>query len=53
MASNKKQSTPIMSEIIREQIQLVKTEKELKSLLEKVNDQINQLLVSIGKHFFA
>lgn len=45
MATNKKQAAPAVSEIIREQIQLAKTEKELKTLLEKVNDHINQLLV--------
>lgn len=43
----KKQVPPANAEIIREQIQLVKTEKELKSALENVNEQINKLLVSI------
>lgn len=44
--SNTKRPAYNVSEIIREQYQLVKTERELEALLKKVNDQINQLLVS-------
>lgn len=36
-----------VSQIIVEQLQLMKTEKDLKELLEKVNNQINELIVSI------
>lgn len=47
MAPKKKKQPPTANiEILREQIQLVKAEKELKSALEKVKEQINKLLVS-------
>lgn len=36
---------PQNAEIVREQIQLLQTEKELKKSLEKVKDHINKLLV--------
>lgn len=42
----KKQPPSANTEILREQIQLVKAEKEIKFALEKVNEQINKLLVS-------
>lgn len=42
----RKRAPPANAEILREQIQLLKTEKELKTTLEKVNEQINKLLVS-------
>lgn len=42
----KKQPPSANTEILREQIQLVKAEKELKLALEKVNEQVNKLLVS-------
>lgn len=49
MATRKKKQLPkANTEIIREQIELAKTEKELKLALEKVKDNINKLLVSIG-----
>lgn len=55
MAPNKKkqQPPPANAEIIREQIQLMQTEKELKLALEKVKDNINKLLVGfpIRKRF--
>lgn len=41
----RKRAPPANAEIVREQIQLLKTEKELKTTLEKVNEQINKLLV--------
>lgn len=51
MSSKKKKQPPSANtEILREQIQLVKAEKELKSALEKVNEQINKLLVSTSKY---
>lgn len=46
MPSNKNRPAYSVSEIVREQFQLVKTERELKAMLDKVNDHINQLLVS-------
>lgn len=46
MSANKNRPSQSLSEIVREQIQLVKTEREIKALLDKINDQINQLLVS-------
>lgn len=45
----KKRSPPANAEIIREQILLLKTEKELKSSLEKIKENINKLLVSHTK----
>lgn len=42
----RKRAPPANAEIVREQIQLMKTEKELKTTLEQVNEQINKLLVS-------
>lgn len=44
MSSNKEKETP--ADIIREQIELLKTEKELTAMLEKINEHYNQLLVS-------
>lgn len=41
------QGSSEINDIVREQIQLVKTERELTALIDKVNDQINQLLVCI------
>ncbi|XP_031626738.1 uncharacterized protein LOC116343015 [Contarinia nasturtii] len=41
----KKQVPPANAEIIREQIQLLKTEKELKESLHKIKDHIHKLLV--------
>lgn len=38
------------SMIIKEQVQLLKTEKILQSLIEKVNCQLNQLIVSNKCH---
>lgn len=35
------------SAIVREQIQLVKSEKEIKETMEKINEHINKLLVII------
>lgn len=49
-SKKKKQPSSANTEILREQIQLVKAEKELKSALEKVNEQINKLLVSRCKN---
>lgn len=46
MSTNKNRPSQSLSEIVREQIQLVKTEREIKTLLDKINDQINQLLVN-------
>lgn len=46
MATNKNRPSQSLSEIVREQIQLVKTEREIKALLHKINEQINELLVS-------
>lgn len=49
----KKRAHPANTEIVREQIQLVKAEKELKKTLENINEQINKLLVSLKiSHFF-
>lgn len=42
----RRRAPPANAEIVREQIQLMKTEKELKTTLEQVNEQINKLLVS-------
>lgn len=33
-------------DIMKEQLELVKTEKELKEMIEKINSSLNQLLVS-------
>lgn len=33
-------------DIMKEQLELVKTEKELKEMIEKINLSLNQLLVS-------
>lgn len=46
---NRNTGAPItgVSQIIVEQLQLMKTEKDLKELLEKVNNQINELIVSM------
>lgn len=50
MSSKKKKQPPSANtEILREQIQLVKAEKELKLALEKVKEQMNKLLVSTCK----
>lgn len=49
MAKIKKRSPPANAEILREQIQLLQTEKELKKTLEKVKDQMNRLVVSFEK----
>lgn len=48
----RKQAPPANAEILREQIQLLQTEKDLKKTLEKVKDQINKLLVSIRNIVF-
>lgn len=42
----KKQSPSANIEILREQVQLAKAEKELELALEKANEQINKLVVS-------
>lgn len=43
-----KKQQPTNTEILCEQIQLMKTEKELKISLEKVKDHINKLVVRYG-----
>lgn len=43
----KTSSSSETAQIIREQLELVKTEKEIKQMLEKINNQINQLMVSL------
>lgn len=51
MSAKKRKAPPSANtEILREQIQLVKAEKELKLALEKVKEQINKLLVSTHKN---
>lgn len=42
----KKKQAPANAEILREQIQLMQTETELKKSLETIKDHINKLLVS-------
>lgn len=44
-----KKQQPTNTEILCEQIQLLKTEKELKISLEKVKEHINKLLVRYGQ----
>lgn len=46
MSSNKEKQIPGQAEITREQLNLLKTEKEIKEALEKISEQYNQLLVS-------
>lgn len=47
MAEKKNKSASSgVREIVREQVQLAQTEAELKKMIQNVNDQINQLLVS-------
>lgn len=41
----KKKGQPANAEILREQIQLLQTEKELKVTLQTIKDHINKLLV--------
>lgn len=43
----KKKQAPANAEILREQIQLMQTETELKKSLETIKDHINKLLVSV------
>ncbi|XP_055300971.1 uncharacterized protein LOC129567743 [Sitodiplosis mosellana] len=45
MSPRKKRGPPANAEILREQIQLLQTEKELKKSLETIKDHINKLLV--------
>lgn len=46
MSSKKrKRNTPANADILREQINLVQTEKELKSALETIKENMNRLLV--------
>lgn len=47
MMASKKRAPPANSEIIREQIQLLAAEKELKATLDNIKDQINKLLVCL------
>lgn len=49
MTTNSKPPPQNITEVVCEQIQLVKSEREIKQLLEKINDQINSLLVRITK----
>lgn len=50
MPRRKKRVPPANAEILREQIQLLQTERELKKSLEKVKDHINKLLVGLESH---
>lgn len=49
--TSKKKSPPANSEIIQEQIRLLKAEKELMATLDNIKDQINKLLVSLAFKF--
>lgn len=46
-SSSRKNLSVATSEIQREQIQLLKSEKEIKITLESINEHINKLLVRI------
>lgn len=46
-SSSRKSLSVATSEIQREQIQLLKSEKEIKITLESINEHINKLLVRI------
>lgn len=48
----KKKQPPANAEILREQIQLMQTETELKKSLETIKDHINKLLVSVAVFYF-
>lgn len=43
--TKEKLPSPGVRQIVREQMQLMQAEADLKKMLENINDQINQLLV--------
>lgn len=42
-----------INKVVKEQLELLKTEEQIKKMLEKINTQINQLVVSRGPRFSA
>lgn len=47
MEASKSRPNVEISQLMKEQLELLKTEKELQGLIDKINSQLNQLLVCL------